>query len=247
MRYLSVLPLLLLFISATSFAQGYKEAYAVTEKGDTLKGYIDHSGLDRNPRLVKFKQTGIGEVQKLPISQIRSFAFTELEQYERHVVSISLDETSEHRLNSGRDTSAKIDTVFLEVLQTGKYVTLYAYTDDIKSRFYTSDATDKTPAELIFKLYYPAASGSYNRETKSEASYKKQLSALALKNNMLGDDMKKAIDKAEYTQAAMQEVVGKINGTQKSEIAKKTNKHIGTIGIVVIGVFVVLAILNAAF
>ncbi len=247
MRYLSVFPLLFLFISSTSFAQGYKEAYAVTQKGDTLRGYIDHGGLDRNPRIVKFKPTGIAEVQKLPISQVRSFAFTGLEQYDRHVVSISLDVTDEHRLNSGRDTSFKIDTVFLEVLQFGKKVNLYAYTDDIKSRFYTSDATVETPAELIFKLYYPTASGSYNRETKSEASYKKQLSALALKNNMLSDDVKKMINKAEYTQTAMQEVVGKINGTPKSEITKKTNKHIGTIGLVVIGVFVVLAILNAAF
>ncbi|MBD1364974.1 hypothetical protein IDJ77_14225 [Mucilaginibacter sp. ZT4R22] len=247
MRYLYALSLLFLFISSTSFAQSYKDAYAITQKGDTLRGYIDHSGLDRNPSVVKFKQTGVGEVQKLPISQVRSFAFTGLEQYERHVVSISLDETNEHRLNSGRDTTFKIDTVFLEVLQTGKNATLYVYTDDIKSRFYTSDAIDKTPAELIFKLYYPAVSGSYNRETKSETSYKKQLSALALKNNMLSDDMKKMINKAEYTQTAMQEIVGKINGTPKSEITKKTNKPIGTIGLVVIGVFVVLAILNAAF
>ncbi|MEO7211220.1 hypothetical protein [Mucilaginibacter sp.] len=246
MKYFYALPLFFLLFSATSFAQGYKEGYAVTQKGDTLRGYIDHSGLDRNPRVVKFKQTGISEVQKLTISQIRSFAFTGLEQYERHVVSISLDVTDEHRLNSGRDIRFKIDTVFLEILQTGKNATLYAYTDDIKSRFYTSDAIGTTPLELIFKLYYPAEAGSYNRETKSETSYKKQLSALALKNNLLNDSMKKIIDKAEYTQIAMQEVVAKINGTPKSEIAKKS-KGIGTIGLVVIATFVVLAILNAAF
>nr|WP_294940946.1 hypothetical protein [uncultured Mucilaginibacter sp.] len=242
MKYFYALLLPILFVSATSFAQSFKDAYAITQKGDTLRGFIEHSGLEHNPHIVKFKPTGIAEVQKFPISEIRSFAFTGLEKYERHVVNISLDETHQNRLGHGRDTTFKTDTVFLQVLESGKYVKLYAYTDDIKARYYTSDATNSIPTELIFKVYFSAGESSGNSNAKSEVSYKKQLSALALKNNKLTTDIKRTIDKAEYSQTAMLEVVGKINDTPKAETAKKTSSPIGILGIAAVVAFVIIVI-----
>jgi hypothetical protein len=207
-----------------SFAQSnYKPGYVVALKGDTLHGFIDYRGWDANPMTVSFKSTvGDNKPQKLTMGDISFFCIDGVASYKKYICSISMDETNTSKLGTARDTSYKIDTVFLQILQKGKNVTLYSYTDGLKTRFYIGEAPGYTPTELIYRIYDDTGIAAHKEgNTVIENTYLKQLFALANKYNVLDNDLERTLQSANYAEPDMLAIVSKINSISKSEYVKK--------------------------
>jgi len=117
-----------------------------------------------------------------------------------------------------RDTSFKVDAVFLQLLQRGKYLGLYAYQDDIKIRYFISEAPDYTPTELVYRLYYDMEQVTLlTGRTVNEDTYKKQLFALAAKYDKITDRLVADLNDAEYKDYHLVGIVSKINGITKKK------------------------------
>ncbi len=212
--------LLPLFTLAQS---NYKPGYVVTLKGDTLHGFIDYQGWDSNPATISFKSTtNQQKPQKFTVSNISFFNVAGIATYQKQVCAISMDETNTAHLSSNRDTSFRIDTVFLKILQKGKNVALYEYTDGLKTRFYVSEAPGYVPTELIYRIYDDMGLATHKEgNTVIENTYLKQLFALANKYYVLDDDLTRTLQSANYAQPDLLGIVSKINNISKAEFAKK--------------------------
>src|SRR5882757_9745214 len=104
------------FLPLMAFSQSnYKPGYVVTLKGDTLHGFIDYREWNLTPTAINFK-TAItdNKARKLTPEEINSFNINGLEAYERYTGTISMDATDERRINNGRDTSFRTETVFFK-------------------------------------------------------------------------------------------------------------------------------------
>lgn len=209
--------LLLPFIS---FAQSnYKTGYVINLQGDTLRGLIDYRMWDNNPDAVIFKKN-VGETNSIRYSpeDITLFTITGLASYEKYSGPVSMDEVDVNHLNS-KDTSFKMASVFLRVLQKGKNVALYSYTDNLKSRYFVADNAG-TPKELIYRIYKGG-----NGNTMIDGTYLTQLNVLAIKYNALNDDLGKILEGAEYKESSLMLAVSKINNIKKDELNKMYPDH----------------------
>jgi len=217
-------------LPALSYAQSnYKPGYVVNLKGDTLKGFIDFRDWDSSPTSIKFKTTAAdAPSQRFTNKEIAAFNVEGL-TFQKHIGTITTDETKANKISNGRDTSFRIDTVFIQVLQKGKNINLYSYTDDIKTRFYIGEAPDYTVKELEYRLYNNYSGNNINGQngvTVNENTYRKQLFALANKYNVLNDRLTQFLQKAEYSKSDILNIVSKINNITESEYEQKYAEHI---------------------
>jgi hypothetical protein len=227
MKFCRPFLIILLFPFLSVAQSNYKAGYIVTLKGDTLHGFIDYQTWDSNPVVISFKSAiSDPKPQKLTISNINYFSVDKLDSYQKFTCSITMDETDPSRLGAGRDTSYRIDTIFLKILQKGKNVALYSYTDGLKTRFYISEAAHYTPHELVYRTYYDnSAVTDTHGGTVSENTYLKQLFALANKYNALDDKLTSAFQTSGYTKSDLLSIVSRINNISKAEYEKKYSEH----------------------
>jgi hypothetical protein len=216
--------LLPLFVTAQS---NYKPGYVVTLKGDTVRGFIDYQEWDSNPTTISFKSIVSGpQSQRFTINNISFFNVNGLATYKKFTCSISMDETNTAHLSAGRDTSYRNDVVFFKILQKGKNLSLYSYTDGLKTRFYIGEAPGYTPVELIYRIYDDTGDAAHKEgNTVIENTFLKQLFALANKYNVLDENLSKIFETAEYSQVDLLNIVSKINNISKQEYAKKYAEH----------------------
>jgi len=216
-------------LPALSYAQSnYKPGYVVNTKGDTLKGFIDFRDWDLSPTSIKFKTTAADNAPRKFTNKEIIFFDVEGSSFQKYAGPISTDIVDPNKISNGRDTSFKIDTVFIQILQKGKNVNLYSYTDDVKTRFYIGEAPDYAIKELEYRLYYNYSGNDVNGQkgvTVNENTYKKQLFALANKYNVLDDHLTEFLQKAEYSKSDLLSVVSKINKVSESEYEQKYADH----------------------
>jgi hypothetical protein len=108
-------------------------------------------------------------------------------------------------------------------LQKGKNLSLYSYTDNLKSRFYVGEAPDYRPKELGYRIYYNYGAETANQQkgaTVNENTYMKQLFALANKYEVLNSNMQWDIEHANYNSDDLLQIVSKINRISKEETRK---------------------------
>jgi hypothetical protein len=216
----SLLPVCLLAQS------NYKPGYVVKLKGDTVRGFIDYRNWDSNPSEISFKSTlNDHGKQTFTVDNIKLFSISGFVTYKRFICSVSMDETNTARVGNGRDTSYKIETVFLKVLQQGRHLALYSYADQIKTRFYVGEYPDYTPTELIYRLYYNSGTPTESGRSVDENTYLKQLFAFANKYNTLDDDLNRDFQRSNYLLPDMLNIVSKINGITKTEVKKTYSEH----------------------
>jgi hypothetical protein len=194
----------------------YTPGYVVTVKGDTIKGFIDYKEWHYTPTNISFK-AALTEVnsKKYTVNDISCFNINDLETYIKYTGPVTTDPTSPFKIGNVRDTSFRTDTVFLKVIGTGKRLTLYSYTDEIKTRYFLSDNTNSFPRELIFRTYFDPNSNT-GIGTILENTYQKQLSAEALKYNELNDALITYMSKADYTADDISKIVRRINHSDRS-------------------------------
>ncbi|WP_295796696.1 hypothetical protein [Mucilaginibacter sp.] len=207
-----MLSILLPFIS---FAQSnFKPGYLVDLKNDTVKGYIDYREWKQNPRSFNFKTNPNSTVQKLTASNTQAFGIASLEYFERAVVSISAGNVEVGSLAVGVDTARVTDTVFLRTVTTGKGVSLYYLTDNIKTRFYIKDVKDGRLKELDYFVYLDADD---NSSVKTIYAYRTQLLAFAYTYQPDNKSLVQRIQSAGYSETELKAIANTINGGSNTQ------------------------------
>ncbi|MET3981665.1 hypothetical protein ABIB62_004318 [Mucilaginibacter sp. UYP25] len=242
MKLIYKLLLAALIFPALSYGQGnFKPGYVITLKGDTLKGLISEHEWDSNPKAVSFKPDTIHTTQRFTVADIKQFTIADALTYKRYVCSISLGTVDENHLNA-RDTTSKVDTVFLEQLQKGENISLYSYSDNTKTRFYTTEKDNDTPRELVYRLYMlsdPIVS-------KTENQYRQQLASLALKYGALTDKLQRTLDDLEFREHTLVKVAAQINGIDKPLLVKKKKNYTKlTLAVILFGVIAYLVLFKS--
>jgi hypothetical protein len=202
----------LIALSLSSYAQGnYKPGFLVTLTGDTTMGVINYREWGTNPTSIDFK-TSLADNNRQTVrpADVAGFGITNFVTYQTYTGPISNDETNTNKLSNERDTSFKIDKVFLKVLQKGGVLTLYQYADDMKIRYFISEGL-QTPKELGYRVYY-VANGSI-----SENTYKKQLSSIAIQHGMLDDKLNLYIQKSDYGYSDILNIVSRLNNIKSAK------------------------------
>ena len=201
----------------------YKPGYVINLKGDTLRGFIDYRDWDTNPTSINFKMA-IRDIKakKFTTDEISVANVDGLESFQKYSGPMSMDATNIDHLTDGRDSSFTMATVFLKVIQKGSRVALYSYSDNLKTRFYISEAPDFSPRELVYRIYYDLDAVTQNKgRTVNETGYRRQLLILASKFNLLNETLQNNIRTASYIQPDLLQVVSQINGVTRANYNKK--------------------------
>jgi hypothetical protein len=201
-----------LFSSAQS---NYKPGYVVNLKGDTLKGSIDYREWDKNPQSINFKSVA-GQVEKYSAKNTTAFGVTGQEYYQSFLVSISKNQVGLLNAQAVADTGVIVDKVYLRTLTTGPHVTLYNYSDAIKTRFYVADGNE-TPLELVYKTEYKSGEESpvqYNNR------FRIQLQNIAQKYNVTSSWSDQLIVNASYNKSDLIKIAQLINNNTSQVSAK---------------------------
>jgi hypothetical protein len=211
-----------------SIAQSnFQPGVIVTLKGDTLHGFVNYTGFENNPKTITFKEGATGNITKHSANDISYFAFTigHLEEYRRYEGAITMDKVDVDNVSVERDSSIRIDTVFLRVIQKGKNLVLYSYADKIKTRFFISNNFNDAPTELIYRVYFNNLESTRGGRTVYESTYKEQLYSAGVKFNVMDAAFKKQIQKADYADEDLINIAGKINGISDAEVLKNGLPH----------------------
>ena len=223
MKYFICVVLLLslapLFLNAQS---NYKPGYVVNFKNDTLNGFIDYREWARNPEEITFKQTLGGSPQKISVLNANAFGITNSEYYDRFVVNITTSTVELTQLSHKLDTAYVTDTVFLKNVVDGKNISLYVYTNSIKSSYYVLDKRLKTIISLKQYLYY----NEENRSISSINSYTGQLLRLAVMYQPDNNGIQTRIQKATYTESDLSDIAIRINGGTKAQQSVHINSSV---------------------
>jgi hypothetical protein len=217
MKYLYHLAILFFALPLFTNAQGnYKPGYVITTKGDTLRGLIDYQDWEGSPKLFRFKVNPTADIERLTAADISYVEIRQLDAYQKYTVDISTDITDIQHLETFRDTSFRTDTVFLKILQKGKNVTLYSFTDHLKTRYFVkANATAQTPYELIYRIYHS------DYKTFNDNTYVKQLFDLAAQFKNNNETAATSIEHAEYKKEDILKAVSAINNISSAEYQLK--------------------------
>nr|WP_068893101.1 outer membrane beta-barrel protein [Pedobacter panaciterrae] len=153
-RSLSILFWVIPFLSIAQTS--YRSGYLITNSQDTLRGFISFKEESENPTAVYYRPELNAKTQVFPLKDCKAYVVENFYSYRRETVSISRSNDDINKLSTllGLDSSSKKEEVFLRILQSGENVSLFMYTDDIKSRFYIQSKEDPTPVELIRNVFY---------------------------------------------------------------------------------------------
>jgi hypothetical protein len=210
---------IMLFLPLLSIAQSnYKDGYVVTLKGDTLHGYIDYKEWGRNPKNISFKPSLGDKARQFGLSDINYFVVSGYVSYHAYRVAVSLNPVDISSPLSAVDTASEIDIVFLKILQKGRNITLYAYKDNLKERFYIKDNIADVPTELLYGIYQDP--NSTNVIYKN--IYRGQLSQMAVKYNPGSDKLTQQVQQLNYTKDDLIPVAAQINGDTPEQASLKS-------------------------
>ena len=245
MNYLKTFLLLLVLLPINLMAQQFFPGYAVSSKGDTSRGYIKYKRWDYNPRTIQFKADPNVKPTNLSVNDTKYFSIDIGYQlgFMRYTGSLSMDDINIDRISWQRDTTFKIDTVFLKVLRKGN-VSLFSFADALKTRYFISDSGSQ-PVELIYRLYKKNEQRGENSITINEDTYKQQLTALAEKYGKMDDRFRVELNNTGYSEATITASIDKINGFNGPDPAK--GNDLGTPSkarlVIMLGAFAVVAYL----
>jgi len=219
--YKLLLPALLLPLFSVA-QTNYKPGYAVTLKGDTLRGFINIKEWSVNPKKISFKTAADDKnSRELGVNDIAFFAATNLEAYQRYAGLLNDDPTNISNLPTGRNLSTITDTVFLKIIQKGTKITLFEYTDSKKDHFFVTETKDNQPVELVYRIY------NNDGKTVNENGYMQQLYMLAQKFDD-NQNLKTMIERADYNYTNLVEISRMINHSTAKDDEAVTGKKKGT-------------------
>jgi hypothetical protein len=219
-RISAVLIMLLVICSGAAVAQSnYKKAFIIKNNGDTLSGFVNYREWYRNPDEFSFRSSiDDKETETFTAKNVSLVEIEGLVIYQRFFVTVSTNEVEFNKLTGSSAQPVRTDTVFLQLLAKGKHVSLYAFRDDIKQRFYILEPGKSTPVELSYRV--ALMDGSVNKFR----TFRQQLLQLAEKSGVSEAAVRSQIDKSEYIQADIVKAIHSINGVTNAAPALSTPK-----------------------
>lgn len=215
--YISLLFAIFLLPSFGHSQSNYKAGYIVNLKGDTTRGYVNYKEWDNNPRSITFKkEIKQSEQKSFSTNDITAFGVTGQLYYQRYVVTASQDPSELNNMNTHLDTSKRVDTVFLRLLNKGRYLALYSLKDNVKSRYYLLENGQSEPYELIYHAY-----SDFNKDESATIQYirryRTQLQNVLQKNNIDNNHISTEITQSDYLESDLTRVARDINGKSSNE------------------------------
>jgi hypothetical protein len=209
-----VMSLLGILTLNTSHAQrNYHPGKVITNDGTVLNGLIDYREWDKNPISFHYKATVEAAIeQTFTIKEVKYFEVGNTEYFERYTVDISLGglEISD-QLRRLADTMTKQETVFLRVLRKGMVADLYAYVDNIKTRYYILEhAAREIPMELLVRTHSSIQNGG---QIITNEIYKTQLYKILHEHKKgITEKLLPEIQHLQYTQSSLSKFIDHLNG-----------------------------------
>jgi len=218
--------LILILLPAIIFAQSnYHEGFIIKDNGDTVKGYINYREWTESPQSIEFKQSkNDGQATVFSPTTAKAFQINGMETYRTFRGNISIDKTRFPDLPDHLDTSKKSETVFLKQLATGKFLSLYAFTDEIKTRFFIGEKNSE-PVELKYYTYY-----SENKEVIKTPLYKGQLGAYISRAYAGSTKFDYKINDSRYEESDLVSLINKVNATTTSGSQKSSVRLFAGVG-----------------
>jgi hypothetical protein len=223
-QFLSAILLLIAFLAFPFFSNAQSNdqpGVVVNLKGDTLHGFINYSDWENNPTSIIFKGTTGSAPQKFTPQDVSYFnvSIGRLVEYKAYTGTVSTDNTDTYRISIGKDSSYRQDTIFLKVIQKGKNLILFSYSDSEKIRFFITTNFSDQPAELAYRVYWNNVVATDSR-TEYDNSFKRQLYDVAARAGTLTPELKKDIQKADYKDNDLGVIASKINGGTADDFLK---------------------------
>jgi len=220
-----LLGLFLAFPLLCSAQSNYLKGYILTNTKEKQTGFVDYQGRIVSPSVVRFKKGPEEQVETFTVENCAGYGIEGKESFERFTVNVSQAYTRTSRLEVGLDTTTKRQTVFLKVLQVGKNVSLFSYTDEIKERFFILSKLDKEPYEL-FRAQYLEKNSS---KILGDYTYRAQIVDELSKNEGVGKYDEKKVDVLRYEQMDLLKIVSVINNQKAPKSNTSSTKvYVGT-------------------
>jgi hypothetical protein len=194
-----------------SAQKNFQPGSVVTLKGDTIKGFIDYREWNFTPSRIVFSPSDKSSEKEYTVNDISFFEITGKESYRRSVVKISLHPVKLSDIGA-RDTTWKMDTVFLKVEYSGT-VSLFSYEDMIKERFYILDEYKEQPEELVKREYVKDGSTSLVVEN----IYRDQLRSIMYTMRLYSNSLFTRIQEAMYDKRDLKKIILLLNGVKGNE------------------------------
>lgn len=169
----SLLVLLFLVISLQTYSQlGESSAFLITQKGDTLFGEFEPSGITESPPKIGFKQAADNKYTYYGPAQIKGFSLNEQEKYYTRIVDINVSPIAVEKIRTDtKDPVFRTDTVFLQLLVAGR-ANLHGLQD--KGRWHFFIQKEEVPLEELILTRYISYQGREQISTYNE-QYKGRL------------------------------------------------------------------------
>lgn len=214
--------LLLAFSPLCVLSQSNYQKGSITDNNSqNITGYINFHDWSTEPDYIEFKNSlDNKEPQRFYPTTIKSFTIDGAEKYNSCLVKISLNNTQYSKLSSSRDTSTKMGTVFLELIAAGDHVSMYSYTDAIKTRYYIQE-NNALPIELNYQEYY----NETGTKVQTDKQYQMQLNNLAEKYDVANTRLVSKLEKTDYTSSDIASVVNDINGSSANMVKNNNGKR----------------------
>lgn len=200
--------LFILILTEGAVAQTrFRKASVITSNGDTLHGYVESMEWVRTPDFFSFSLSPAKtETKNFTVREAKTVVIEEGLVYQRFVVSISMNQTEDAKLDFVIDTTKRTEVVFLKLLAQGDKMNLYAYRDKLKDRYYLQTPTQETPVELIWK-----------KELKDDQIhtidfYRQQLTDAAIRSGTFTSSAEKQIATVRYSDKSLTHLVNQLNG-----------------------------------
>lgn len=219
----------LLIVPMLGFAQSnFQSGYVVTNSKDTLKGFIDYKERKATPRSIDFRSDRNGRTKVYQLDDCIAYGIDGQVYYQRFVVNVSLSEVEISKLSYEENMAVQRDTVFLRVLQEGKNLSLYVYTDQLKRRYYIKNRDAEEPIELIQSIYLNGEAG--NAIVKNN-KYQRQL-LLEMKRLQIGTPAEQErILQLDYREAPLLKVCATINGQELQKPKLRSTRLFAGLGV----------------
>jgi hypothetical protein len=217
---------LCLFILVPFLSQAqtnFKPGYLINNAGDSIPGFIRYNERNRDPSSFTFETTVNGPSKTYQVSDAKAYGLTGIVDYKRFAVDVSQSKEALKDLPFALDSTFIRDTVFLRVVQVGKKLSLYSYSDHIKTRFYIKEPNASEPRELIYTTYRMDERGTVKEYNK----YIRQLTELLLSNNLYTPENQRKMQSLTYNQTQILGIVSLLNDQKPEKGMKSTRFFIG--------------------
>jgi hypothetical protein len=185
----------------------YLKGYVITNTKEKLEGYVNFEGGPFTPSEIRFKKDLTMAPQTFTVENCQGYGIEKKADFKRFSVSLSQSHTRISALKEGLDTTTKRGTVFLKLLQEGKNLTLFSYTDEIKERFYLLNKRSREPYELFRALFLAKHSATVTGNFK----FRDQLMAELTNNEGVGAYDPLDLNTLRYEEKDLLNVVSAIN------------------------------------